>query len=128
MRRTPALNTLLDLMLAEHRPTTLAQLAERPGLRNRDRATIYRLMEKLLKAGVVRRLGLQGRTSHFELLIPGRHRDYLVCRDCGRLEEAPLDCQLREVEVELTKTCGWGDLAHELEFYGRCPECIEERS
>ncbi|MEZ5326948.1 MAG: Fur family transcriptional regulator [Verrucomicrobiales bacterium] len=128
MRRTPALHALLNLMAEEHRPTTLAELASRPGLLDHDQATIYRLVDKLEEAGAVRRLGLQGGRSHFELLVPGHHHDYLVCRDCGRLEEAPIDCQLCDVETQLATTSGWRDLTHELEFHGRCPACSEKSS
>jgi len=128
MRRTAALGVLLNQMAEEHRPKTLAEIARFPGLEDRDQTTIYRLVGKLEEAGVVRRLGLQGRRSHYELLVPSHHHDYLVCRDCGRVEEAPTDCHLHDVETEIMETSGWSELAHELEFHGRCPECRKEHT
>ena len=123
MRRTSALSTLLAQMADDHRPKTLAEIARFPGLEGRDQTTIYRIIGRLEDAGVVRRLGLQGRRNHYELIIPSHHHDYLVCRDCGKVEEAPTDHRLKDMEEEVMEASGWGKVAHELEFHGQCPEC-----
>ncbi|HUF64115.1 MAG TPA: transcriptional repressor [Verrucomicrobiales bacterium] len=127
LRRSKALEALLLAMANHHHPATLAELGESPDLRKRDQATIYRLVCKLEEAGVVRRRGLVGRSSHYELVVPGHHHDYLVCRHCGRVQQAPLHCELERVETELAARSGWNDLEHELEFFGTCPGCSGQR-
>ncbi len=128
LRRSGALEALLRAMANHHHPATLAELGESPALKERDQATIYRLVCKLEEAGVVRRRGLVGRSSHYELVVPGHHHDYLVCRNCGRVQQAPLHCELERVETELAARSGWSDLEHELEFFGTCPDCTGQRS
>ena len=123
IRRTDALVDLLTAMTREHQPYTLAQLAAMPELKNRDQATVYRLIMKLKDAGRVRQLNLSGRVSHYQMVIPGHHHDYLICDSCGIVSEVPVQCALAPVEQALTKEFGWQGLHHELEFYGTCPKC-----
>lgn len=125
-RRTGALVDLLTAMVRRHHPYTLAQLAELPGLRDRDQATIYRLIMKLKDVGKVRQLNLAGRVSHFQIVVPGHHHDYLMCRSCGVVSEVPVECTLAEVERKIMSQFGWRGLHHELEFFGVCPACSVE--
>lgn len=125
-RKTGGLVDLLTAMLRRHQPYTLAQLAEMPGLRERDQATIYRLIMKLKEVGKVRQLNLGARVSHFQMVVPGHHHDYLLCESCGAVSEVPLECTLAEVEKRLMSKFGWKRLHHELEFYGICPACAVE--
>ena len=124
-RRTDALVDLLRAMMLRHLPFTLAELSEVPSLRDRDQATIYRLVTKLKEVGKVRQLNLAGRVSHYQLVVPGHHHDYLLCESCGTVSEVPLDCTLAKVEQQLMAKFGWKSLRHELEFFGVCPACTE---
>ena len=122
-RRTAALDELLRAMMRKHQPFTLAELSELPGLADRDHATIYRLVTKLKEVGKVRQLNLAGRVSHFQLVVPGHHHDYLLCESCGTVAEVPLACTLAKVEQQIMQDYGWKGLRHELEFFGVCPSC-----
>ena len=122
-RRTEGLVDLLRAMMRQHQPYTLAQLWESPGLRERDQATVYRLIMKLKEAGMVRQLNLAGRVNHFQLVVPGHHHDYLLCESCGSVTEVPVNCPLAEVELQIMAKFGWKGLHHELEFFGICPVC-----
>lgn len=124
LRRTKALEELVATLLEGDRPMTLAELAESPRLTNQcDKATVFRLLQRLESKGVVRRLGLHERAAYFALLIPGQHRDYLICTGCGSIEPVNAPCPVHELEKEIRFTTGYKDLHHELEFYGTCPEC-----
>lgn len=124
LRRTKALEGLLATLLETSRPMTLAELAESPRLANQcDKATVFRLLQRLAEKGVVRRLGLHERAGYFALLIPGQHRDYLICTGCGNIEPINAPCPVHELEKEIQFTSGYKDLYHELEFYGTCPAC-----
>ncbi len=124
-RKTDALVELLTVMTENHQPFTLAQLAEMPGLKDRDQATVYRLITKLRDAGRVRQLNMAGRVSHYQMVLPGHHHDYLICEDCGVVVEAPVPCQLADTEREISATFGWKQVRHELEFFGTCPACAQ---
>ena len=124
MRRTKALEELLKTLLDSDRPMTLAELAESPRLTNQcDKATVFRLLQRLADKGIARRLGLHERAAYFTLLLPGQHRDYLICTSCGSIESVNAPCPVHELEKEIQFTTGYKNLYHELEFFGTCPKC-----
>ncbi len=124
LRRTKALEELLATLLESDRPMTITELAESPRLRNQcDKATIFRLLQRLADKGILRRLGLHERAAYFALLIPGQHRDYLICTECGSIEPINAPCPVHELEKEIQFTSGYKNLYHELEFFGTCPAC-----
>ncbi len=125
LRRTKALEELLTTLLESSRPMTLGELAESPRLINQcDKATVFRLLQRLADKGIARRLGLHERAAYFALLIPGQHRDYLICTSCGSIEPVNAPCPVHELEKEIQFTTGYKNLYHELEFFGTCPECV----
>ncbi len=126
LRRTKALEELLTTLLESDRPMTLAELAESPRLSNQcDKATVFRLLQRLADKGILRRLGLHERAAYFALLLPNLHRDYLICTECGSIEPINAPCPVHELEKEIKFTTGYKNLYHELEFFGICPQCSE---
>ncbi|MEM9281708.1 MAG: Fur family transcriptional regulator [Verrucomicrobiota bacterium] len=125
MRQTPALRELLAAMLAPHQPYTLAELCERPGLVNRDQATVYRLIHRLEDVGVVQQVNLGNRGASFQLILPDHHHDYLHCRSCGLVQEVPIGCLIEKMQKQLAQEYGWKNLSHSLAFHGECPDCTD---
>ncbi len=124
LRRTKALTAVLTILLENTAPMTLAELAEHPNLTELcDRATIFRLLQKLSDKGFVRRLGLHERAAYFTLLILGRHQDFLICTDCGDITPINAPCPVHQLEKEIATSTGYKNLYHELEFFGTCPDC-----
>jgi Fe2+ or Zn2+ uptake regulation protein len=124
LRRTKALEELLTAFRDAKRPVTLAELAESPNLSSLcDKATLYRLLHRLTDKGIVRRLGLHERAAYFALIVPGEHRDYLICTQCGSIAPVDAPCPVHDLEEEIRQTTGFRELYHELEFFGICPEC-----
>ena len=124
LRRTKALEELLSTLLESARPMTLSELASSERLTTQcDKATVFRLLQRLTEKGFVRRLGLHERAAYFTLLIPGRHQDYLICTECGSIEPVKAPCPVHELEEEIRVETGFRNLYHELEFFGTCPKC-----
>ena len=124
LRRTKALEELLITLLESARPMTLAELAASPRLADQcDKATVFRLLQRLIEHGLVRRLGLHERAAYFTLLLPDRHSDYLICTGCGSIEAITAPCPVHELEEEIRLKTGFRNLYHELEFFGLCPRC-----
>ncbi len=124
LRRTKALEELLGTLLESPRPMTLTELAASPRLANQcDKATVFRLLQRLAEHGVARRLGLHARAAYFTLLLPDRHHDYLICTGCGSIEAITAPCPVHELEEEIRRKTGFRNLYHELEFFGLCPAC-----
>ncbi len=124
MRKTKALVELINAMVESDRPRTLAELCDSKRLKGVcDKATVFRLLQKLMEKGEARRLGLHERAAYFELLIPGRHCDYLICTSCGSIEPVDAPCPVHKLEAEIREKTGYQNLHHELEFFGVCPKC-----
>lgn len=123
LRKTRALVDLLAEMVEQRRPLSLAQLADCDRLAGCDRATVYRLLVRLESNGIVRRLGLHERSAFFTLLLPGEHRDYLICTECGTIDTIDIACPVEALEKEVQRKSGFRGLYHELEFFGVCPSC-----
>ena len=124
MRRTKALEQLVATLMESQRPMTLAELAESERLSTQcDKATVFRLLQRLAEKGIVRRLGLHERAAYFTLLLPGRHQDYLICTECGTIETVKAPCPVHALEDEIREKTGYRNLYHELEFFGTCPSC-----
>ena len=124
LRRTKALEELIATLLENDRPMTLAELAGSKRLAEQcDKATVFRLLQRLAEKGLVRRLGLHERAAYFTLLIPGRHQDYLICTECGLIEAVKAPCPVHALEEEIRRKTGFRNLYHELEFFGTCPDC-----
>lgn len=124
LRRTKALESLIQTLLTKDSPMTLAELSEHPDLTQIcDRATVFRLLQRLTEKGIIRRLGLHERAAYFTLLIPGRHQDFLICTTCGDIQPIKSACPVHALEKEIATKTGYANLYHELEFFGTCPQC-----
>jgi Fur family ferric uptake transcriptional regulator len=124
LRRTKALEELLLTLMENPRPMTLAELTGSKRLTDLcDKATVYRLLQRLTEHGIIRRLGLHERAAYFTLLEPGTHSDYLICTGCGKIESIQAPCPVHELENEIREKTGYQGLYHELEFFGTCPRC-----
>ena len=124
LRRTKALEELIITLMENDRPMTLAELAASTRLTDQcDKATVFRLLQRLTEHGVVRRLGLHERAAYFTLLVPGKHSDYLICTSCGSIVAIQAPCPVHQLEDEIREKTGFRNLYHELEFFGVCPQC-----
>jgi Fe2+ or Zn2+ uptake regulation protein len=125
LRRTWALEELLRQLIEADRPLTLADIAESKELKNRcDKATVFRLLVRLEKHGILRRLGLHDRSAYYTMNLPGEHSDYLICTECGVIEVLDIACPVEMLESQISKESGFKKLYHELEFFGVCPKCV----
>lgn len=124
LRRTSALQAVLERLIESDRPLTLANLVESKALRGRcDPATIYRMLVRLEEKGIVRRLGLHDRSAYYTILYPDQHHDYLICTECGSIDALDIPCPVESLEKTISSRFGFKKLYHELEFFGVCSEC-----
>ncbi|MFE9221855.1 Fur family transcriptional regulator [Streptomyces lavendulae] len=84
--------------------------------------TVYRTLRDLERAGLVDtvREGAGGRL-HLRRRA-GRHRHYLVCRDCGHGQPVNVDAVARWAD-RIGRASGFTDLEHTVELSGICAQC-----
>jgi len=91
-------------------------------------ATLYRTMHAFQKAGVLRQVNLTHRYASFVLNTPGQHHEFLVCVDCGLVNDLPDAQPIMEFEKQLVARSGFIALQREVKFYGKCPKCQHSKS
>ncbi|MCE5303859.1 MAG: transcriptional repressor [Planctomycetaceae bacterium] len=87
--------------------------------------TVYRNLERLVEAGLVRKLDQAGGEARFDGNV--QPHDHFRCVDCGRVDDvfAPL---LDPVEPPTHDWRGYQFLGRRLEYFGLCPACSARRS
>ncbi|MGH2380970.1 MAG: Fur family transcriptional regulator [Candidatus Limnocylindria bacterium] len=105
------------------RQLTAAQLYElvrdeQPSL---GRATVFRTVERLVEAGVARRLELEGHVYAYVACQP-EHHHHLSCTTCGRVEEIP-ESWVQPIADRATRRLGFEIDDARIDFYGRCSAC-----
>lgn len=85
-------------------------------------ATVYRTLELLVEAGLVRQLRLNAKRAEYEALLGHHHHDHLICVRCGRLAEFS-DPHLEERLAESMAELGYLPHSHDLTLYGLCAAC-----
>ncbi|MCW5204818.1 transcriptional repressor [Desulfobulbus sp. US2] len=83
-------------------------------------ATVYRNLEILSEAGMIRKLEISGRQKRFDKEI--EQHDHVFCVQCRRVDDIRLD-QSRLVVLEEGQKQGYKISGCRVEFYGICPKC-----
>lgn len=85
------------------------------------RATVFRTLETLVEAGVVRRLEQDGHVYAYVACQP-EHHHHLACTVCGRVEEID-EAWVRPIAERVAAERGFEIDDARLDFYGRCARC-----
>ncbi len=108
------------LMPGHFDATTLLTHLRGRGLRI-GAATVYRTLELLTEAGLVRRFSFQGRTW-YEASLGRPHHEHFLCTRCGQVVEFS-DAALEERLMEVVEERGFLHQSHQVLVYGLCPAC-----
>ncbi len=114
---------IAERLAAAGRQLTAAELydrvrAEEPTI---GRATVFRTLDTLAEAGVVRRLEQEGHVYAYVACQP-EHHHHLSCTGCGRVEEID-EAYVRPIAERLSAERGFEIDDARLDFYGRCAHC-----
>ena len=86
-----------------------------------SKGTVYRNLKVLQEMGMVTELNLDGLVTRYE--YKKHDHDHFRCVECGRILDVPeaLDADL---DSRVAASTGLDILGHQLEYRGRCPECL----
>jgi len=91
-----------------------------------SRATVYRALALLTRAGLLRELRLASGPTIYERLGAGEQHEHLVCVRCGRVIEFRRP-DLEEAIAEACREHGFAASGHALEVSGMCSRCRKVR-
>lgn len=123
-RATRGKMLILKSLETSHHPVSVGELLGK--LKNKiDTVTVYRALEDMTDAGLVRKVDLQHPHAHYEFVDSARHHHHLVCKMCGKVEDVE-SCDPKHLEGRvLKKSKMFASIeTHAMEFFGLCDECI----
>ena len=83
--------------------------------------TVYRTLDILVEAGVVRRIHMDD-GCHGYALAQATHGHHLICSKCNQVIEFD-GCDLNDLFRSVARKTGFRIEGHWLEVFGRCPKC-----
>lgn len=123
IRLTRQRKGILGLFLSDtHHLLTAAQIQQAllPEGHRMNLSTIYRNLETLAAAGVLRHIALNDHIARYELATD--HHHHLICLHCNTTEAINL-CPFKEINEFVVSQTEFVPTEHRFEIYGYCKEC-----
>ena len=126
VRPTTIRLTILEILGDSSRALRVQEILEAIRSRRRvNKVTVYRILEDFTQRGMVRRLSLEGRVSHYELACehcpPHPHFQCHTCREVQCLDPVPLTRVWTELQGPVGNRADHIDIRVE----GLCHKCRE---
>ena len=124
MRMTRQKKVILDIVRrAHHHPTAQDVFEEaRKIIASISLATVYRNLEQLSEAGLIRKVVLSDQVARYDCNT-GAHY-HIRCIGCGRVDDLPFAFH-DDLEERIARSVGYVILDHHLEVRGLCPACTD---
>jgi len=119
LKFTPERAMMLDAVLrkgglfeAEKLADDLKKLGHRV-----SRATVYRTLNHLQDAGILRQVFFDNKQSHYEVVAGRQQYDHLICVETGRVIEFSSE-RLKALRDEICREHGFEPLSHQFHIFG----------
>jgi Fur family ferric uptake transcriptional regulator len=126
MRLTPEREVIVQAVYATHDHFDAEQwvgnLTRRQGQSGASRSTIYRTLNLLVEAGLLRRVARANDREVYEHDYGYPQHDHLICKKCGSMTEFRNDA-IAEVLEKIAAEHGFRMSGHRLEVEGVCAVC-----
>lgn len=128
LRATPGRIALLTLLEKEPKPLTVYEIeAKLKGALNQ--VTVYRALEALHAARIVKRVNLEHDHAHFELSAGREHHHHAICHNCGHIQNIEVPHALKPEQEALKRASDFDQIdSYSLEFFGLCKKCARHKS
>ena len=125
-RLTYVRHIIVEEVFADHEHFDKEQLVERLSRaksgRSVSRASVYRTLNLLEDAGLLRKVARSNDREVYEHDYGYPQHDHLICKECGDLIEFSAENTSRIVE-NVAAEYGFRVEGHRLEVYGMCADC-----
>jgi len=124
-RITKVRRAVLSQIISASGPLSALQLlaALKQGELIVNKTTVYREIDFLKEAKLVREVDLLDGTKRYELLEEGSHHHHLVCTNCRKVQCVEMQNDLDALERRVGRKYRFQIQSHVLEFFGRCSDC-----
>lgn len=91
-----------------------------------SRATVYRTLNHLQDAGILKQVFFDNRQSYFEVIAGRTTHDYLICVETGEVIEFHSE-KLRKLRDEICKEHGYEPISHQFHIFGLSPKAQKSK-
>lgn len=125
MRMTIVRQLVIRAMLKSNHPVSVALLIETLAKQGKrvNKTTVYREVQALLEAKVIREVNLLDGYLRYELNLNSGHHHHIVCTKCNDIQCVQMDHDLDQIEKRIKRQHGFQVTDHVLEFFGCCASC-----
>ena len=129
LRMTPERLTVLHGAMSQEGHFDAEELFETLRRSNRpvSRATLYRTLDHLAEAGLVKRHHFREGHARFESVFERAHHDHMVCDRCGAVIEFVSE-EIERLQDQVCAEHGFRPHGHVHQIFGLCRSCQAERS
>jgi Fur family ferric uptake transcriptional regulator len=126
MRLTPEREAIVTAVYSTHdhfdAEQWITDLTRQKGASRVSRSTIYRSLNLLVEAGLIRKVARSNDREVYEHDYGYPQHDHLICRKCGTMIEF-LNTEVSELLERIAQERGFRMAGHRLEVDGVCAEC-----
>ena len=122
LRVTTVRVALLKMLRNSSTPRSVAELLGSLRRQAPNKTTLYRELETLIAAGLVREVQLGERQKRYEA-ADRPHHHHIVCVDCGKTDDVFVDQDIERHARAVSRATHFKVLDHSLEFSGLCADC-----
>lgn len=117
---------ILEYLSHKEKPISAEEILEHIKSEHQDvhKTTIYRELFFLLEHDFIKEIEFGDGKKRYEIAINRPHHHHIVCVNCKKVEDIPLEKELEEQENRIEEITNYKLTSHMLEFFGLCPNCI----
>ncbi len=115
---------VLDTLTKSKIPLTAQEIHSQLSKSKIDQATVYRNLQSLTDAKIIRLVNFQHDHNHYE--VANNHHHHAICESCGKVVDIS-KCDLSQLEKNVKSISGFSTInQHSLEFFGLCTKCAKK--
>lgn len=119
-KATPVRVSILAALADVHKPISIKEIEKI--VTGFNESTLYRTLETLVQARLVRKVILNPSESLYETNVERPHHHHIVCTSCGFVEDVDICTHIPSKKT--LKSKGFAAITdHSLEFFGVCKKC-----
>ncbi len=88
-----------------------------------NKTTVYRELFFLLEHNFIHEIEFGDGKKRYEIILNRPHHHHIICVNCKKITDIPLEKELENIESDIEKTTGYTLSSHMLEFFGLCSTC-----
>lgn len=116
---------ILEFLTSQEKPTSVEEILEHVEREHQkvNKTTIYRELFFLIDKNFIKEVEFGDGKKRYEIAINRPHHHHVICRNCKRVEDIPLEKELLAQEKMIEDVTHYKLTDHMLEFFGLCETC-----